>query len=72
MKIKEIENTELRELAIKRMKQDFSKVELAEARRRHGDIREVPLSGAFFWMNTSEGQTFWENVNAGKITEIEG
>ena len=56
MKIRDIKNKELRDLAIRRMDEDCD----------NGDI----IGAAFLWGSTIEGCRFWKSVNDGEITEI--
>jgi len=57
MKISEIKNKELRELA--------------ELRRNESGLRKTDiLIRAFDWSKTPEGGDFWLDVNNGKITEL--
>ena len=57
MRIKDIENKEIRELAIKRCDND-------------GSDENDHLITAFDWEDSKEGGFFWENVNAGKDPTI--
>ena len=60
MKISEIKNTELRELAEKRRKEDGGKFNTYDSNY---------LDDAFFWSDTPEGDGFWGKVYDGIITE---
>lgn len=58
MKISEIKDRELRDLAELR-------------RSQYGFNDEDELSAAFCFYSTVEGETFWQNVNNGTTTKIE-
>ena len=67
MKISEIKNKELRELAESRIDK-----ELADLRRKKYGLNENEdeLIYAFPWRETKEGFEFWNDVNEGTITEL--
>ncbi len=60
MKISDIKDPELKDLAIKRMKEQRSDYEtLGE---------NIDIDGAFRWAETEEGHTFWRNIDK-QVTE---
>ena len=62
MKIREIENKELRELAESRIdKEHYLYDEFLQTNE---------LGYAFYWEKTKEGYSFWNSVNQGIITEL--
>ena len=56
MRIRDIENKEIRELAIKRCKD--------------GCDENTDLDLAFYWKESKEGKDFWDDVNEGDYTII--
>jgi len=62
MKIREIKNKELRELAESRIDINSSDFEIF--------LKNNKLDCAFDWEKTEEGLNFWADVNYGKITEL--
>jgi len=61
MKIRDIKNKELRELAKSRIDKDWN---------YNRFLRTNDLDDAFEWSNTKEQDDFWDKVNDGKITEL--
>ena len=58
MKIKEITDLAIRELAVLRFREDFKPNHLP-----YSEIVDKELNAAFIWNNTSEGHKFWSRVN---------
>ena len=61
MKIRDIKNNELRELAYRRIDKDWNYNKFLETNE---------LDDAFDWDDTLEGNEFWNEVDDGKITEL--
>jgi hypothetical protein len=62
MKIREIKNKELRELAESRIDKEYLLYDEF--------LKNNELTDAFYWRKTKEGWEFWNSVNKGIITEL--
>ena len=62
MKIRDIKNKELRELAYRRIDKDYC--------HYNRFLKNNELTDAFLWSNTQEGNEFWNEVDDGKKTEL--
>jgi len=62
MKIRDIKNKELRELAESRINKEYPLYDIF--------LKTNELTEAFYWKKTKEGCDFWNNVDDGIITEL--